>query len=75
MGLTSLVVCGVVPAGAIYSAGMVAWRLHTGTIGTMEGPLLTVLTIATTKAGADRSPQRHGAGFCSFFFLCGEAGE
>lgn len=28
--------CGVVPVAAIYSAGIIAWRMHTG--ATIEGP-------------------------------------
>ena len=27
------------PVAAINSAGVVGWRMHTGTIGTIEGPL------------------------------------
>ena len=40
MGRTSVAVCGVVPVAAIYSAGIVACRIHTGTIGTVEGSLV-----------------------------------
>ena len=37
-----MAVCDIVPVAAInsYSAGIVAWRIHTGTIGTIEEPLL-----------------------------------
>ena len=40
MGLTSVSVCGAVPVAAVDSAGIVTLRIPTGTIGTIEGPLL-----------------------------------
>ena len=39
MGLTSVAVCGLLRVAAVCSADFVGWRIHTGTIGTMEGPL------------------------------------
>ena len=35
--VASVAVCGVVLVAAMYSAGIVAWSIHTGTV---EGPLL-----------------------------------
>ena len=37
MGLTNVPVCGVNSAACRYSAGVVGWRMHAGTI---EGQLL-----------------------------------
>ena len=44
-----MAVCGVVPAAAIYSAGIVAWRIYTGTIGITEGPLLLHIYIYPSR--------------------------
>ena len=52
MGWTSAAVCGVVPVAATRSAGIVACRIDTGTIGIIEGPLSHTTVYISPPLGA-----------------------